>query len=117
MNFSELECGKLYRLESWHLLVFPTLENLITASLRIPADNPCIPGPDVVQARLFAGWWRKQLNARVVYIAPSETFMIVAIDTTRNYIKILGPNNQLGWIDMSHVMLLKQVQEITPDNL
>jgi hypothetical protein len=83
-----LEPGKLYRINKWFWLLFPTKETAKRARTR--------PSPYTWEAASWSSWWSKQLNCNVSFLNEEDTIM--AVKVSGKQVKVINQEGKSGWI-------------------
>lgn len=95
-----LEPGKLYQINKYFWLLYPTKETAVAA----PAA-----------AASWASHWSKHLNCDVYFLNTEDTIMVVEVSGVQ--IKVINQEGKSGWINfpLDEVWVRKAISKVPDD--
>lgn len=99
------EPGKLYRIDRWFWLLFPTKETAAPAAATTAAAAAADAGDpadaaarrDARSALDWASYWSKHLNCTVSFLNEGDTIMVVEV--AGEQVKVISQEGKSGWIN------------------
>lgn len=90
-----LEPGKLFKINEYFWLLFPTKETAAAAPTSTPA-----PAASVTHAAAGASWasyWSKELNCNVSFMSKGDILMVVEV--SGDQVQTINQEGKSGWIN------------------
>lgn len=91
-----LEPLRLYRINEYFWLLFPTKEFAYVASMDRLKSCYCCVWP-ISAAHAWANHWSKELNCTVSFLDKGDTFMVVEVSDIQ--VRVINQDGKSGWIN------------------
>lgn len=89
------EPGKLYRIDRWFWLLFPTKETAAAAAAATRASAAALTRASA--AASWASYWSKELNCNVSFMSKGDILMVVEVASEQ--MKVISQEGKSGWIN------------------
>lgn len=106
-----LEPGKLYQINKYFWLLYPTKETAVAARAALAAAARSARAA----AASWASHWSKHLNCDVYFLNTEDTIMVVEVSGVQ--IKVINQEGKSGWINfpLDEVWVRKAISKVPDD--